>query len=151
MSVVYIATFVTKFHSTAQLIWYSIYLAQDITSKPILTHIPCNLACHNSYLSCPIVLKYCTAHGSDTAVRCAKFLNDWATGMDVMNALHLRYISKRYPALQQFYALRVWQAQFPGLTWCGVYRSVAGAGSSLWWFLNTTTDITVWHGMSRNI
>ena len=36
--------------------------------------------------NCLIVLKYCTEHGSDTAVLCATFQNDWAgTGTDVMD------------------------------------------------------------------
>ena len=32
---------------------------------------------HNFRFNCPIVLKFCTEHGSDTAVPCAKFQNDW--------------------------------------------------------------------------
>ena len=33
------------------------------------------------YLSGPIISKFCTEHGSDTAVLCAKFRNDWAQVM----------------------------------------------------------------------
>ena len=32
---------------------------------------------HNVRFSCPIFLKFCTEHGSITAVLCAKFQNDW--------------------------------------------------------------------------
>ena len=32
--------------------------------------------------SCPIVLKFCTEHGSYSAVLCAKFQNDWTTHMN---------------------------------------------------------------------
>ena len=34
---------------------------------------------HNFFLSSPIVLKFCTEHGSDTPMPCAKFQNDWTT------------------------------------------------------------------------
>ena len=34
---------------------------------------------HNLFLSCQIVLKLCTEHGSDTAVLCAKYQNDLTT------------------------------------------------------------------------
>ena len=34
---------------------------------------------HNFRFSCPISLKFRTEHGSDTAVLCAKFQNDWLT------------------------------------------------------------------------
>ena len=33
----------------------------------------------------PIEFKFCTKHGSDTAMLCAKFQNDWGTEMDVMD------------------------------------------------------------------
>ena len=32
----------------------------------------------------PVVLKFCTMHGSDTVVLCVKFQNDWAKEMAVM-------------------------------------------------------------------
>ena len=34
---------------------------------------------HNLLLSVLIILKFCTVHGSATAMPCAKFQNDWAT------------------------------------------------------------------------
>ena len=34
---------------------------------------------HNLNFNRPIILKFCTEHGSDTAVLCAKFQNDWTT------------------------------------------------------------------------
>ena len=46
---------------------------------------PCEaLFAHNLFCSCPIVLKFGTEHGNDTAMLCAKFQNDWTTEMDVM-------------------------------------------------------------------
>ena len=32
-----------------------------------------------------IVLKFCTKHGNDAAVLCAKFQNDWENEIDVMD------------------------------------------------------------------
>ena len=40
---------------------------------------------HNTRFNCPIILKLCTEHGSDTAVLCAIFQNDWKLDMAVMN------------------------------------------------------------------
>ena len=40
---------------------------------------------HDLFLCRPIILKFCTEHGSDTAMLCAKFQNDWATEMDVVD------------------------------------------------------------------
>ena len=40
---------------------------------------------HNSLRNCQIVLKYCTEHGSITAVLCAKFQNDLTNEMDVLD------------------------------------------------------------------
>ena len=34
---------------------------------------------NNSRFGYPIVVTFCTEHGSDTAVLCAKFQNDWTT------------------------------------------------------------------------
>ena len=42
------------------------------------------LLAHNLFFSCPIILKFWTEHGSDTAMLCTKFQNDWGTEMDVM-------------------------------------------------------------------
>ena len=39
---------------------------------------------HNLFCICLVVLKFCTEHGSDTAVLCTTFQNDWATETDVM-------------------------------------------------------------------
>ena len=36
--------------------------------------------------TCPIVVKVCTEHGSDTAVLCAKFQNDLTAPINVMDA-----------------------------------------------------------------
>ena len=43
------------------------------------------LFAHNLFCSCPIILKFCTKHGSDTAMLCVKFLNDWSTETDVID------------------------------------------------------------------
>ena len=40
---------------------------------------------HNLFRKWPIVLKFCTEHGSDTAVLCATFQNDWTIETDVMD------------------------------------------------------------------
>ena len=40
---------------------------------------------HNLLLSCQMVLKFCTEHGSITAVLCAKFQNHLAIEMGVMD------------------------------------------------------------------
>ena len=38
----------------------------------------------NLFLSCAIILKFCTEHGSDTAMLCANFQNDWTTEVCVI-------------------------------------------------------------------
>ena len=43
------------------------------------------LYAHNSCLSWPIILKFCTEHGSITAVLCANFQTDWTIETDVMD------------------------------------------------------------------
>ena len=40
---------------------------------------------YNIFFNCPIISKLNTEHGSDTAVLCVKFWNDWVTEMDVMD------------------------------------------------------------------
>ena len=40
---------------------------------------------HNLFRTCPIGLVFRTEHGSDTAVLCAEFQNDWTNEMDVMD------------------------------------------------------------------
>ena len=56
------------------------------TSK---THLKLNfchiLFSHHSFISCQIVFKFCTKHGSDTAMLCAKFQNKLKSKIDVMN------------------------------------------------------------------
>ena len=42
------------------------------------------LFAHNSCLNCQIILKFCTEHGSITAVLCAKLQNDSTTDMNFM-------------------------------------------------------------------
>ena len=47
---------------------------QDICLKRILNSKSCGISfAHNLFLSHPIILKFCTEHGSDTAMLCAKF------------------------------------------------------------------------------
>ena len=46
---------------------------------------------HNIRLNNPIVLKFCTEHGSITVVLCAKFQYDWTTETNVMDE---RYFSR---------------------------------------------------------
>ena len=64
------------------------------------------LSIHNIHFSCPIILKFCTEHGSITAMLCAKFQNDWATVKYVMGKkfsrdLNLWWVSEGYSTLQQ--------------------------------------------------
>ena len=47
------------------------------------------LFAYKSFLRDSIVLKFCTEHGSDTAMLCAKFQNNWTIQVDVMDELHL--------------------------------------------------------------
>ena len=39
----------------------------------------------NTCVICPNALNFCTKHGSDTAMLCAKFQNDWIIDTDVMD------------------------------------------------------------------
>ena len=39
---------------------------------------------HNLLMGCQIILKFCTEHGSGTAMLCAKFWNDLTNVMDAM-------------------------------------------------------------------
>ena len=43
------------------------------------------LFAHNSLLSWQIVLKFCTEHGSNTAVLCANFENDLSTYINTVD------------------------------------------------------------------
>ena len=43
------------------------------------------LIAHNFFFSHEITLKFCTEHGSITAVLCANLRNDFATEMDVLS------------------------------------------------------------------
>ena len=69
---------------------------------------------HNICFNCPIGLKCCTEHGSDTAVLCAKFQRDRSTETWVMGKrdLSLRWISDGYLILHKA----------PG-SYCGLYYS----------------------------
>ena len=52
----------------------------------VVTQISCNFYHVQCFLPiCPIVLKFCTEHGSDTAVLCIKFQDDCATERDVID------------------------------------------------------------------
>ena len=44
-----------------------------------------NSFAHNLLCSCPNIVKFCTGHGSITAMPCAKFQSDWAIEMGDMN------------------------------------------------------------------
>ena len=59
----------------------------------------------NLFIYDPIVLKFCTEHGSITAVLFARFQNNWFTKMGVIGERGLaRFefkVSGRYPTLQQ--------------------------------------------------
>ena len=75
---------------------------------PIKTHLLrlkwyANLVIHNIHFNCPIILKFCTEHGSITAVLCAKFQNDWASGKwskyHSTNDLKMNIFSKDFLAL----------------------------------------------------
>ena len=53
---------------------------------PCETHLKTqNLFAYNLSLSSPVVLQFYTEHGSDTAVLCAKFQNEWTTETNVMD------------------------------------------------------------------
>ena len=43
---------------------------------------------YNIHLNNPIVLNFCTEHGSITAMLCAKFHNNWTTEIDIMDERH---------------------------------------------------------------
>ena len=40
---------------------------------------------HNTRFNCSIGLNFCTKHGSDTAVLCAKIQTDWSTGFALLD------------------------------------------------------------------
>ena len=58
---------------------------------------------HNIRFNCPIGLKFCTEHGSDTAVLCAKFQSDQSTEAWVRKCFHVM-ISQWYKARQLYMA-----------------------------------------------
>ena len=61
----------------------------------------------NLFLSCQIILKFCTEHGNDTAVLCAKFQNDLTINMVVMEEwalMRLTWVLHRLP-LRARYAI----------------------------------------------
>ena len=90
-------------------------LVQYNTLKLILnSDLAKNLFAHNLFLSCSIVLIFCTEHGSDTAVLWAKYQKDWATEMAVMEKmiswdLSLRWVSEGYPILHWLPAMQWWK------------------------------------------
>ena len=49
---------------------------------------------HSNCLSGPIVFTFCTEHGSDTAVYCAKCQDDWIIGTYVIHMLWTNDISR---------------------------------------------------------
>ena len=55
--------------------WHMIYFS--VTQSREISFV------HDIFLSCPIVLKFCTGH--DNNVLCAKFQTDWTTETDVMD------------------------------------------------------------------
>ena len=64
----------------SQCYWHNI-------GNPTETHIKSREIsfAHSYSFSYPIMLKFCTEHGSITAVLCAKFQNDWTSYMGVMD------------------------------------------------------------------
>ena len=65
------------------------------TANPSQTgpNLRCNLFPSLFYLfSCPIILKSCTEHGSDTVVLCAKIQNDWTSEMDALGKQDFTYM-----------------------------------------------------------
>ena len=58
------------------------YLSVQNTSQTQSRKI---LFIHNIHLDNSIILKFCTEHGSNTAVLCAKFQNDWMIETDGMD------------------------------------------------------------------
>ena len=88
---------------------------------------------HDICLSCSIVLKFHTEHGSDTAILCAKFYNDCTTTMCVMAE---RYFARvvfqmrfdRVSCLRTFYGcfeisrrLRIENGE---TSWCQLFRLI---------------------------
>ena len=64
--------------------WMPIWsTTQGLLQYRIILNISRNLFqisfAHNSFVNCPIVVKFCTEHGSDTAMLWAKFRNYWVT------------------------------------------------------------------------
>ena len=74
---------------------YPIYLFQSCRGAVAIKNTPLKLIlkrkshgilfAHNPIISCPIILQFCTEHGSNTAVLCVKFQNHWATDMDALD------------------------------------------------------------------
>ena len=58
---------------------------EPANNEEIPSQIRIKLKAHNIdfvyyiHVDCPIGLKFCTEHGSDTAVLCGNVQNDWAT------------------------------------------------------------------------
>ena len=53
---------------------------KDICLKSILNSKFCEISfAHNNYFCHPIILRFCSEHGSFAAMLCAKFQNDWTT------------------------------------------------------------------------
>ena len=50
---------------------------------------------HILFINHPIVSIFCTEHGTDSAVLCEKFQNDWISGMDVMDERNSRDLGLR--------------------------------------------------------
>ena len=97
-----------------------------------LKELSWNLFVHNINLSCPIILKFCTKHGSGTAMLCAKFRNDWATekylmGIQDFTRFELRWVSELYSTLQQHSAPR--DGFHNGIAKFSIQTSSMG----LWW------------------
>ena len=51
---------------------------------------------HNIHFGCSVFLKLCTEHGSDTAVLCAKFQNDWINLIWVMASKFLADVTLKW-------------------------------------------------------
>ena len=77
---VIIYTLFSQYMYMSQTVWiYKLGSLQCGKSLLNLSQTLTDLFIQYIHFSCLIILKFCTEHGSTTAVLCAKYQNDWAT------------------------------------------------------------------------
>ena len=108
-------------------------LTKKINLKLPKTDISEILSVHNHFLCCWIIAKFCTEHGSRTAVLCAQFCNDWANQKVVMlqRNLRLNWISGGYCSYPCFSRRRIISLiPFLCATWLGNTVAILSIGSA---------------------